>query len=291
MNVHECVTSRRLLFLAALPLLFLLFGCGGGGYATGGNQGGNGGGSAVAGGGSGGSSIVSMQGSWEIVFQSTDSANKFTVLEANLTQAGTHVFAGAPSALLYRSTGERPASLSLRVSELGGQCDSNGTDEVTFDATLTNVTATSETVNFTLTETGDLGTAVTTASVSTNGAQVSGVYSTGAACGAPEDHGTFSGYRDSFSVNGSYSGSFNGGSDAIMVTAVTATQGFGITFSGTDNGAPFVLQGSAVGFTAELDGNISSKSVKWFTVYDSTYNVFLVFDSDAKLLGVLRGPH
>ena len=201
------------------------------------------------------------------------------------------MFAGAPSALLYRSTGTRVASLSLKLSAFGGQCDSNGTDEVTFDATLTNVTATSETVDFTLTETGALGSAVTTASVSTNGTQVSGTYSTAAACGAPEDHGTFSGYRDSSGVNDSYSGSFNGGSDAIVVTVTTATSGFGITFSGTDNGAPFTLQGSSVGFSTELDGTVGGKPVKWFALYDSTYNVFLVFDSDATLVGVLREPH
>jgi hypothetical protein len=55
--------------------------------------------------------------------------------------------------------------------------------------------------------------------------------------------------------------------------------------------APFTLQGSTVGTTAELEGNIGGKPVKWFTVYDSTYIVFLVFDSDAKLLGVLRQSH
>jgi hypothetical protein len=288
MNIQKLIEGRSTLLLAALSLSLSMFGCGGGGYGNSTGSGGNGGGN---GGSGGGNSLGSMQGPWEIVFQSTVSPNKFTVLEANLTQAGTHVFAGAPSALLYRSTGMRPASLSLKVSAFGGQCDSNGTDEVTFDATLTNVTATSETLDFTLNETGDLGSAVTTASVSTNGTQVSGTYSTAAACGAPEDHGTFSGYRDSGSVNDSYSGSFNGGSDAIMVTIVTATQGFGITFSGTDNGAPFTLQGSTVGFTTELDGTVGGKPVKWFTVYDSTYNVFLVFDSAATLVGVLSEPH
>jgi hypothetical protein len=288
MNIQKLIQGRSIFLVVALSLSLSMFGCGGGGYGNSTGSGGNGGGN---GGGTGGASVVSMQGSWEIVLQSTDSANKYTVLEANLTQAGTHVFAGAPSALLYRSTGTRVASLSLRVSAFGGQCDSNGTDEVTFDATLSNITATSETVDFTLTETGDLGTAVTTASVSTNGTQVSGTYSIAAACGAPEDHGTFSGYRDSSGVNDSYSGSFNGGSDAIMVTVVTATQGFGITFSGTDNGAPFTLQGSTVGFTTELDGTVGGNPVKWFAVYDPTYNVYLVFDSAAKLVGVLSEPH
>ena len=35
-----------------------------------------------------------MQGPWEVVFHSTVSPDNYTVLEANLTQAGTHVFAG-----------------------------------------------------------------------------------------------------------------------------------------------------------------------------------------------------
>jgi hypothetical protein len=286
MNAQKLNKGRSVFLLAALSLSLSMFGCGGGGYGSSTGSGGDGGGN-----GGGGASVVSMQGAWEIVFQSTVSANKYTVLEANLTQAGTHVFAGAPSALLYRSTGMRPASLSLKVSEFGGQCDSNGTDEVTFDATLSNITATSETVDFTLTETGDLGSAVTTASVSTDGTQVSGTYSTPAACGAPEDHGTFSGYRDSLGSNNFYSGSFNGGSDAIMVKIVTATQGFGITFSGTDNGAPFTLQGSTVGLSTQIDGTVGGNLVKWFLVYDSTYNVFLVFDSDAKFLGVLSELH
>jgi hypothetical protein len=153
---------------------------------------------------------------------------------------------------------------------------------------LSNPSATSNTLDFTLTETGDLGTAVTTASVSTNGTQVSGTYSTAAACGAPEDHGTFSGFGESVGIYDFYSGSFNGGSDAIVVTIVTSNQGFGITFSGTDNGAPFLLQGSTVGFSAELAGTVGGNPVKWFALYDSTYNVFQVFDSDAKFLGSLH---
>jgi hypothetical protein len=283
MSVPKLFQGRSIFLLAALSLSLSMPGCGGGGYAGSTGSGGNGGGN---GGGSGGPSVVSMQGSWEIVFQSTVSQNQYTVLEANLTQTGTHVFAGAPSAVLYRSTGLRLASLSLKASELGGQCDSNGTDEVTLDATLTNVTATSETVAFTLTETGDLGSAVITGSSSTDGTQVTGTYSIAAACGAPEDHGTFSGYQDSASDYDFYSGSFNGGSDAIVVTIVS--QRFGITFSGTDNGAPFTLQGSTVGFSAELEGTVGGKPVQWFVVYDPTYNVFLVFNPDATLVGVLK---
>lgn len=174
MNVQNLFQGKPsyLMLMAALFLAVADFGCGGGyGSSAGGNGGENGG-------GSGGSSVVSMQGSWEIVFQSTVTQNKYTVLEANLTQTGTHVFAGAPSAVLYQSMGRGPASFSLKASKLGGECDSDGSDEVTVDATLTNIAATSETVTLTLTETGNLGTAVTTASSSSDGTQVSGTYST-----------------------------------------------------------------------------------------------------------------
>lgn len=291
MNTRKLFECRALWLLAAFSLSLLMFGCGGGyGSSTGsgGNGGGNGGGDG-GGNGGGGNSVGSMQGSWEIVFQSTDTPNKYTVLEANLTQTGTHVFAGAPSALIYQSMGSRVASLSLRASKLGGQCDSNGSDEVTVDATLTNITATSETVALTLTETGNLGTAVTTASGSSEGTHISGTYSTPAACnGAADDHGTISGYRNSSGIYNFYSGSFNGGTDAIVVTIVTAAQGFGITFSGTDNGAPFTLQGSTVGFATELEGTVGGKTVKWFLVYDPLYDVFLVFNPDATFVGVLK---
>jgi hypothetical protein len=286
MNAQRFIRCRSVLMLVALFSSTSMFGCGGGGYGTSTGSGGDGG---IGGGsGGGGNSLSSMQGPWEIVFHSAVSPNNYTVLEANLTQAGTHLFAGAPSALVYQSAGMASGSLLFRVSRFGGPCDSNGTDEVTFDATLSNQTATDETVAFTLTETGELGSAVTTASVSTNGTQLSGTYSTAAACGAPEDHGTFSGFGESIGIYDFYSGSFNGGSDAIVVTVVTANQGFGITFSGTDNGAPFTLQGSTIGFTTQLDGTVGGKPVKWFVLYDSTYNVFKVFDSDAKPIGTLH---
>ena len=71
-----------------------------------------------------------------------------------------------------------------------------------------------------------------------------------------------------------------------MVT--TARVGFGMTFTGTDNGAPFTLQGSVVGLSVQLDGTLGGKPVQWFAVYDSTYNVYIVFDTTGKLVGVLR---
>jgi hypothetical protein len=287
MNLQERIECRTVFLLAALSLSLPMFGCGGGGYGnstgSGGNGGGNGGGS-----GGGGASVVSMQGQWEITFTSTVSPNMYTVMEANLTQAGTNVFAGAPSALIYQSTGYSSTAYLLKVSSFGGQCDSNGADEVTFDATLTNVTAASEALAFTLTETGTLGSAITTATVSTDGKVLKGEYSRPAACGFPEDHGTFYGfqYPISFSSVDHYQGNLNGGADGVVITFVSTT-GFGLSASGTDNGTPFTLTGSTVGQLLTLSGTVSGHPVTWFGYYDSLLNSFDLYDSDAKFLGSL----
>ncbi len=283
MNVRKINPGRLISLSLALSLSLSMFSCGGGGYGAPTGSGGNGDGNG-SGGGTGGASVVSMQGQWEMVFTSTASSTKYTVLEANLTQAGTHVFAGAPSALIYQSS----TSYLLNISSFGGQCDSNGTDEVTFDATLTNVTAASETLSFTLTETGVLGSALTTATVSTDGKQLKGNYSRPAACGFPEDHGTFDGFQYPLRFSGMdyYHGNFNGGADGIVISFVSDTAGFGLTASGTDNGTPFTLTGSTVGQLLLLSGNVSGHPVTWFGLY-SIYNTFDFYDSDAKFLGTL----
>ena len=63
--------------------------------------------------------------------------------------------------------------------------------------------------------------------------------------------------------------------------------GFGLTASGTDNGTPFTLTGSTVGQLVILSGNVSGHPVTWFGLYDSIYNAFDFYDSDAKFLGSL----
>jgi hypothetical protein len=286
MSFRNQTKSKSVMWLAALCFSLVSYGCGGG-YGSSTGSGGDGGGN---GGGGGGNSISTMQGQWEIVFHSEVSPTSYSVLEANLTQTGTHVFAGAPSALVYQSDGMAGSSLSFSVAHLGGQCDSNGSDEVTFDATLSNVTATDETLDFTLTEQGNLGTAVTTSQVSTNAKQVSGNYSTPAACGSAEDHGTFQGYKatSNFSPLEHYHGNFNGGTDAIVISFTSDSAGFGVTASGTDNGSPFTLAGSTVGQSLSLTGTVSGHAVSWFGVYDSTYNIFQFYDSSAKFLGTLN---
>jgi hypothetical protein len=80
--------------------------------------------------------------------------------------------------------------------------------QVTLDGTLTNQQPTTETISFVLTETGTLGTAVITASASTNGLSIlDGTYTIPAACGFPADHGTFTGFKDSVAfATSNYSG-------------------------------------------------------------------------------------
>jgi hypothetical protein len=287
MNVRKLSEWRSALLFAALFLSLSPLGCGGGGYGSSTGSGGNGGGSG--GGNGGGASVVSMQGQWEILFTSTVSPTNYTVLEANLTQAGTHVFAGAPSALVYQSTGYSLTPYLLKISSFGGQCDSSGTDEVTFDATLKNVTATTGTLTFTLTETGALGSALTTATVSTDGNQFNGNYSRPSACGFPEDHGTLQGFQYPVRFSGvdRYHGNFNSGADGIVINFTSDNAGFGLTASGTDNGTPFALTGSTVGQLLILSGAVSGHPVTWFGYYDSLYNAFDFYDSDAKFLGTL----
>lgn len=287
MNFGKTIESHlSFLLVTLLTLLTLLtslsiLGCGGGGYVA---QP-----SPVPPPGPPQASVQTMQGQWEIVFHSSVSPTNYEVLEANLTQTGTHVFAGAPSALIYESTARFSNSLSFKVSRFGGECDSNGTDEVTFDATLTNITATTETVSFTLTETGTLGSALTSASISTHGTQVSGNYSRPAACGFPEDHGTFEGFQElnGHSAQDRYHGHFNSGADAIVATLVSNAPGFGLSASGTDNGTPFTLSGSTLGQSLSLSGTVSGRAVTWFGLYDSTYNVFQFYDSNVVFLGYL----
>ena len=233
---------------------------------------------------------VRMQGSWEIYFHSNASTDDYIVLEANLSQAGSHVFAGAPSALLYQGASMTP--LLHQLKHFGGRCESGGSEEITFDGTLDIQKSANAALAFTLTENGALGSAMLTASSTTNGSNIQdGTYSLPAACGFPEDHGTFQGFRDfpRFSGIGSYHGTFNSGADKIILQLTSDPTGFGLTVRGTDNGAPFTLSGSTVGISLTLTGTVSGHTVVWFGLYDSTYNEFTFYESNAKLLGSLSG--
>jgi hypothetical protein len=232
--------------------------------------------------------VQTMQGPWVVWFHS-DVSNDYIVLEANISQSGTHVFAGATSALVYQGT---ILATSTPPTAFGSKCDSGGIGTVTLDGTLSNQQATTETLDFTLTQTGALGAAVMTASVSTNGGQITdGTYSIPAACGFPEDHGTIQGFHDDVSFYGgdTYTGSFHG--DSIIVHFQSDPTGYGLSATGTDNTAAFSLTGSSTGSFLTLTGSISGQPVTWLVLYDSTYNNFYIYDSDAKPLGGLSGSN
>ena len=233
------------------------------------------------------SGLSSLQGSWELQFHSDVTSDDYTVLEINLSQAGSKVFAGATSALVYQGN---TSQTSIPLTSLGGKCASGGAEQVTFDGMLTDQQATTETITFTLTENGAAGTAVLSASASTNGSSIlDGTYTIPAACGFPADHGTFTGYTDTVaSANAAYSGTLNSGADVIVANFSFTANSFDLSVSGTDNGAQFVLTGSSVGFSLALTGNVGGHAVNWFGLYDTTYNSFRIYDSNGQLLGALH---
>lgn len=227
-----------------------------------------------------------MQGSWTISFHSEVFPDSYTVLEANLSQAGTKIFAGAPSALVYQGT---TLQTTIPLTSLGSRCDSGGVGQITLDGTLSDSQGTTQTLTFTVTENGVLGSAVITASASTNGTQIlNGTYTVPAACGFPEDHGTLQGFQDSvrFSSANTYHGTFLGNAVTVQLAS---DKGFEVSATGTYSGTPFNLTGSATGFFLTLTGQISGGEVTWFGLYDSLYNQIQVYDSDGKPLGILGG--
>ncbi len=242
MNRNAVIIPRSYLGLLVLCFSLADIGCGGGSYSPPPPP-------------PGPSGLSSLQGSWELQFHSDVTSDDYTVLEVNLSQAGSKVFAGDPSALVYQGNA-----------------------------------STTETITFTLTESGAAGTAVLSASASTNGSSIlDGTYTIPAACGFPADQGTFGGYRDTVaSANGAYSGTLNSGADVIVANFSYTANSFDLSVSGTDNGAQFVLTGSTVGFSLVLTGNVGSHAVNWFGLYDPTYNVFRIYDSNGQFLGALH---
>jgi hypothetical protein len=236
--------------------------------------------------------LSSMTGNWEIIFHSQVSPDHYFALETNLTQTGAQVFAGNTSALIFQA--KKALQLNgITLARLGGQCDSGTIGDVTVDATISNLGVSSETVAFSVSQQGDLGTTTLTGTSTSDGQVVSnGTYTIPAACGLPEDHGTFDGFRDSIHFVGeTYSGTLNGGTDSIVVGITSAASGFDLAASGTHNGTPFSGTGSVVGFSMELNGTISGNDFHWFLLYDSTYNDFQVFDAADNLIGNFQPTH
>jgi hypothetical protein len=275
MNAHRATVCRAALRLPIISCALFVVGCGGGYMAPPAQQ------------QPPPPPAATLEGSWEIHFQSLVTPSNATVVEANLSQSGAHVFSGAPGTLAYRGTG--PDAVEIPLTQFGGNCDSGGNDQVVFDGMLT-TTGSTRTITLTVTETGTLGSSVITGTASTDGSQfTSGTYSIPAACGFAEDHGTFEGFRDSFQLNpgDTFSGTFNGGADAIVMRFANDATGFGITASGTDNGTPFSIPGSTTGLSVTLSETVSGNTVTWFGVYNTTYNWISFYGPDGKLLGKL----
>lgn len=227
---------------------------------------------------------LSMQGAWIFLFHSAVS-HGCLALESNLSEVGNHVSSDSTNALVFQPITCAYSTILLQLDHLGGQCDGAGVGDVTVDATLSN-----QAVSLTLSETGALGSVVTTASASNDGGSISnGTYSTPAACGLPEDHGTVEGYQNPIAFSGeTYSGTltFNGTAHAI-VSHFTSTPPFGLSMSGTYGGAPFALTGSTVGWSLNLTGTIAGEQVNWFGLYDPLYNNFVFYNSDSTSVGGL----
>ena len=226
------------------------------------------------------STPLNMQGAWLFLFHSATS-DGCLALEANLSQVGSHVFADMTNALVFQPITCKDSTLLIQLQHFGGQCDSGAVGDVTVDATLSG-----ETVSLALSESGALGSVVTTASASNNGASISnGTYSTPAACGFAEDHGSVEGYQSPIEFLGqTYSGTltFNGSAHVIV-----AHFNSDVTMSGTDNGSSFVLSGSTTGWSLNLTGSIAGGQVSWFGLYDPLYNTFSFYSSDSTFVGSL----
>jgi hypothetical protein len=233
------------------------------------------------------SSGSNLQG-WEIFFQSDLSPGQFIVLEASLSQTGKHLFSEPDGAVIFQAQGSIPYQPVISVSHLGGECHSDGADEVTFDGTLASANSGTQSATFTLAENSTLGSAVITASASiTATGAMSGTYTLPAACGFPEDHGTISGYEDStkFSAVDVYRGTIDG--NAVVVHFASVNGEVGASAGGTYNGTTLALTGFASDNVLTLTGTLSGRETTWFALYDSLYNTFRIYDSDAKLIGGL----
>lgn len=277
MKANANVRRRSYLQPLILSLSFIGIGCGGGKYASPTQPS-----PQPPPGGS------SLQGPWEIFFQSDLNPREFIVLEANLSQTDKHLFSEAHGAVIFQGQGSMPYQPAISVSHLGGECHSGGADEVTFDGTLANPNSGTQAIPFTLAENSALGSAVISASASiTATGAMSGTYTLPAACGFPEDHGTISGYEDStkFSAADVYGGTLDG--SAVVVRFGSANGGVA-SASGTYNGTTLALTGFASGDSLTVTGTISGQETTWFALYDSIYNVFKIYDSNASLLGTLK---
>src|SRR6202011_2790362 len=147
-----------------------------------------------------------------------------------------------------------------------------------------------QTLSFTLTEAGSLGTGTSTgtATVSSDGTQItSGTYTMPAACGFVGDSGTVTGAVIK-PFSGTFAGMLANGATTDAVTVTISQSNYNLSVTGTDNGAPFTLSGTVVGATFHVTGTIAGRSVEYVGLYETAANDFRVYDTSCNSFGVLN---
>jgi hypothetical protein len=220
---------------------------------------------------------VNIQGQWQVIAQSTNGGTG-VLIETNLSQNGSSVIAAKSSVVLIQGV---PGT----YAGLGGECDNGALGDDSIQATVSG-----QTLSFTLTESGSLGTGTSTgtATVSSAGTQITGgTYSAPAACGFLPDGGTLTGTVIK-PFSGTFAGMIANGSTADAVRVTISQTGFNLTATGTDNGTPFTLTGTVVGATFDVTGTIAGRSVEYVGLYETAANDFRVYDTFFNPLGVLN---
>jgi len=219
-------------------------------------------------------SSVAATGQWEIVGQSESTPGKTTVLEVNLMKDSADTLFAAPANVLAL---QQTTALNgeLVLDSVGFACDNDMVGNNAFNATFT----TNTTATFTITDNGALGSESPTGSLVFNseGTQVTaGSYSVPPACGASQDSGSVTGTKIA-PFNGSYGGTFNSGTDAVVVTVTEDPSNYAVQVFGTYNGAPVSLSGRAIGGTFLASGSGVTRPLSLLGVYDPAANGFLVY--------------
>jgi hypothetical protein len=268
MNLDRRIPRVRLeLALGLLAAMLLLAGCGGGSVSTPVSPTPT----PVT------PTAANVQGQWQVIAQSTNGGTG-VLIETNLAQSGTNVTAATSSVVLIQGV---PGT----YTGLGGACDHGALGDDSIQAAVSG-----QTLSFTLTEAGSLGTGTSTgtATVSSDGTQItSGTYSMPAACGFVGDSGTVTGAVIK-PFSGTFAGMLANGATTDAVTVTISQSNYNLTVTGTDNGAPFTLSGTVVGATFHVTGTIAGRSVEYVGLYETAANDFRVYDTSFNSLGVLN---
>ena len=152
---------------------------------------------------------VGVAGQWQLVAQSSASPTRFLLVEANLTQTGTDLFAGKQAVVLIQGVQDASNPAEIDPMGLGGQCDSGMLFNASIQATISNAIQ----LAFTFMDAGSMGTAVISgaATFKSDGSGImAGTYTAPGACGFMADSGTLTGVAIR-PFAGMYSGMLNGG--------------------------------------------------------------------------------